>query len=142
MWPARMLYRDFCPVDFKRPSGFLYVTNASWENANLGLIHWRYEAELTLFAATDDYTVESTETLRADQQAVLAAFSGPALQVGDRHIIITVAAQAPGPGEAYVTFAADWFDSRPGYLDSDVEPESVSGVPLMEDFELKTITKE
>ena len=26
LWPARMLYRDFCPADFQRPSSFLYVT--------------------------------------------------------------------------------------------------------------------
>ena len=25
LWPERMLYRDFCPADHKRPSGFLYV---------------------------------------------------------------------------------------------------------------------
>ena len=29
LWPERMLYRDFCPADHKRPSGFLYVTSAS-----------------------------------------------------------------------------------------------------------------
>ena len=48
LWPDRMLYRDFCPADFKRPSGFLYVTNAGWTDANLWMVQWTMEAELTL----------------------------------------------------------------------------------------------
>lgn len=134
MWPDRMLYRDFCPVDFQRPSGFLYVTDASYADAGIGLVEWSYEAEVLLYAATDSYTVESTESLRADQLAVLDAFAGPALRVGDRSLIIHVAAEAPGPGEAYVRFSASWVDSRPGYVDKDTAPESESGVPLMEHY--------
>ena len=47
LWPERTLYRDFCPVDFKRPSGFLYVTQADRADANLGLVRWDFAAELT-----------------------------------------------------------------------------------------------
>ena len=59
LWPERMLYRDFCPSDFKRPSGFLYVVKAGYTDANAGLVRWDFSAELTLYAATDAYTVES-----------------------------------------------------------------------------------
>ena len=38
LWPKRMLYRDFCPTDFQRPSGFLYVTNAGFTDVNIGLV--------------------------------------------------------------------------------------------------------
>ncbi|MEQ2615847.1 hypothetical protein AAAT94_01525, partial [Intestinimonas aquisgranensis] len=113
LWPYRMLYRDFCPADHKRPSGFLYVTNAGYEDANLFLVQWTFEAELTLYAATDAYSAESTEQLRADQLAVQGVFGGPAIQVGDRSIMLTVGAPSPGPGEAYVTFSASWMDGRP-----------------------------
>lgn len=141
LWPERTLYRDFCPVDFKRPSGFLYVTQADRADANLGLVRWDFAAELTLFAATDSYTAESTEALRRDQLAVLQAFSGPSIQVGDRHVVLTLGAPSPGPGEAYVQFASSWLDSRPGYVDEDTEEESVSGVPLMEEFTMDVSTK-
>lgn len=141
LWPGRMIYRDFCPVDHKRPSGFLYVTQADWSDANLGLVRWDFTAELTLFAATDSYALESTESLRLDQLAVLQAFSGPSIQVGDRHIVLTLGAPSPGPGDAYVQFTASWLDSRPGYVDQDTEPESVSGVPLMEEFTMDVSTK-
>ena len=53
LWPERMLYRDFCPKDYKRPSGFLYVINAGFEDVNIGLVRWSVEAELELFAATE-----------------------------------------------------------------------------------------
>ena len=141
LWPQRMLYRDFCPVDFQRPSGFLYVTDASYTDANIALVAWHYEAELALFAATDAYTVESTEALRMDQLSVLDAFAVPALQVGDRAVIVNVAAEAPGPGEAYVRFTAEWMDARPGYVDADTAPEGQSGVPLMQHYTLQVGTK-
>ena len=88
LWPERMLYRDFCPSDFKRPSGFLYVVKAGYTDANAGLVRWDFSAELTLYAATDAYTVESTEALRAEQNKVLRQFGGPAVSVGDRHIMV------------------------------------------------------
>ena len=64
LWPERMLYRDYCPADFHRPSGFLYVTEAEFTDAALGLVEWTLEAELELRAATDAYSTESTEALR------------------------------------------------------------------------------
>ena len=137
LWPERMLYRDFCPADHKRPSGFLYVTNASYEDANLFLVQWTFEAELTLYAATDSYDAESTEALRLDQLKVLSAFGGPALQVGDRSVVLTAGASSPGPGEAYVTFSASWIDARPAAADPDVPP---SDAPLMEHYELNLST--
>ena len=142
LWPDRMLYRDFCPKDHKRPSGFLYVTNASYEDANLFLVQWTFEAELTLYAATDSYDAESTEALRLDQLEMLSAFGGPAIPVGDRSVVLTVGAPSPGPGEAYVTFSASWMDGRPGFVDEDTAPEQESGVLLMEDYELNLSTKE
>ena len=111
LWPERMLYRDFCPNDHKRPSGFLYVRSAGFEDVNIGLVRWSVEAELELFAATDAYTVESTEALRRDQ--------------------------APGPGSAYVSFSAAWTDVRPGYHDPEDpgDPETAQ-TPKMEHIEI------
>ena len=100
------------------------------EDVNLGLVQWSLEARLELYAATDEYSVESTEQLRADQAAVLGQFGGPALAVGDRHIQVSAAADTPGPGVAYVLFSAQWMDARPGYQD----PETAD-VPRMEHFE-------
>ena len=113
------------------------MTNASYEDANLFLVQWTFEAELTLYAATDSYDAESTEALRLDQLKVLSAFGGPAIQVGDRSVVLTVGAPSPGPGEAYVTFSASWIDARPAAADPDVPP---SDAPLMEHYELNLST--
>jgi len=136
LWPDRMLYRDFCPVDHQRPAGFLYVREAGWTDVNIGLVEWSFDAELELFAETDEYDAESTEALRVDQAAVLALFGGPSLAVGDRHIILTAAAETPGPGVAYVSFTASWLDRRPGYQDPEAQTPESGGAPLMEDFAL------
>ena len=129
LWPDRMLYRDFCPTDHQRPSGFLYVQEAGYTDANLGLVRWMFQAELELFAATDAYDVESTEQLRKDQAAVLDQFGGPGLQVGDRFLLLQVTAETPGAGTAYGAFSASWMDSRPGYQDPEMATE-----PKMEHF--------
>lgn len=135
LWPDRTLYRDFCPSDFQRPSGFLYVQEAGFTDVNAGLVRWKMQAELKLYATNSDYNAESTEQLRADQSAALAAFGGPGLPVGDRHVTVNVMADAPGPGEAYVTFTASWVDARPGYVDAEAEPgEGGAGAPLMEHY--------
>lgn len=122
-FPGRMIYRDFCPTDFQRPSFYLYVTQADYEDANLGLVEWHFSAELTLFAATDAYDIQSTEALRRDQLTVLSLFGGPAIQVGDRFIGLTVQGTAPGPGEAYVVFSSQWLDVRPGMETEETTPK-------------------
>lgn len=128
LWPDRMVYRDFCPVDHKRPSTFLYCTTAEYNFAFLGGVEWTVEAEAQLFSAVDHYDVESTEQLRQDQAAVLAQFGRP-IQINDRHILILAKAQAPGPGVAVVTFSASWMDTAPGF-------ERGEEAPLMEHYTL------
>lgn len=142
LWPERMLYRDFCPADFKRPSGFLYVQDAGFTDANVGLVEWHMEAELELYSATDSYDTEDTEALRADQLSVLMLFSGPAIRAGERSVMVAASAETPGPGIAYVKFTATWMDNRPGYVDPDTAPESAGGAPLMEHYQLNVTTEE
>lgn len=135
LWPKRMIYRDFCPVDHRRPSSFLYVQEAGYTDAALGLVQWNFTASLELFAETDDYSVESTEQLRQDQASVLALFGGPALEVGDRSILVSVFADAPGPGVAIVNFSASWIGERPCYKEQET-------APLMEDFAINMTRKD
>lgn len=136
LWPERMIYRDFCPADFQRPSAFLYVRDAGYEDAALGLVEWSVEIDLELFSATDAYSVASTEALRAEQAAVLERFPGPGLAVGDRHIMFSARADTPGPGAAAVTFFARWMDRRPGYTDPNTG-EGGHDVPAMEHFAVR-----
>ena len=90
VWPERMIYRDFCPVDHQRPSSYLYVTESGFEPVNPFLMQWSMEAVLELYCSTDQYDISSTEELRQDQEQVLLAFGTPVLKIGDRHITLSV----------------------------------------------------
>ena len=105
LWPDRMIYRDFCPADFRRPSSFLYITEAGFTSASIAVVLWNIEAELELFCATDDYDEQSTEELRQNQAAVLEAFGDPHLVVGDRAVQLTAVADGSGSGVAYIRWS-------------------------------------
>ncbi len=130
LWPDRMIYRDFCPADHKRPSSYLYVTESGFVPANIMLVEWKMEAVLELFCATDKYDLSSTEQLREDQEAVLLAFGLPSLPVKDFFVTLEAKGSGADAGSAYVTFTAKWFDEMPGFQD----PED--SAPPMEDFEV------
>lgn len=138
LWPDRMIYRDFCPADFRRPSSFLYITEAGFTSASIAVVLWNIEAELELFCATDDYDEQSTEELRQNQAAVLEAFEDPHLVVGDRAVQLTAVADGSGSGVAYIRFTASWYDQRPGYHDiHDPYDPVTKSTPLMEDYALR-----
>ena len=143
LWPDRMIYRDFCPADFQRPSSFLYVTEAGFTSAGIAVVLWNVETELELFCSTDDYDAQSTEELRQNQAAVLEAFGAPHLIVGDRAVQISTVADGSGPGVAYIRFTASWYDQRPGYHDiHDPDDPVTKATPLMEDYALRVNSEE
>lgn len=131
LWPDRMLYRDFCPVDFQRPSGYLWLEKQGFEPANACMVRWNMDAVLELFCATDAYDIQSTEELASDQEKVLCAFGGISIPVRDRHVQVLAVGDGMEAGSAYVRFSVTWFDAPPS-LDTPVET-----APLMEHFEVK-----
>lgn len=134
LWPERMIYRDFCPVDFQRPSCFLWIPKSDLHPSNAHLVEWSMEAELELFCATDAYDIQSTEELSSDQEKVLCAFDGTPLAVLDRHVLVTATAEGMEVGSAYVRFTASWLDAWPS------RPQTGT-IPLMEQYSIN-MTKE
>lgn len=130
LWPERMIYRDFCPVDFQRPSCFLWIPKSDLHPSNAHLVRWSMEAELELFCSTDAYDIQSTEELASDQEKVLRVFDGTPLAVLDRHVLVTATAEGMEVGSAYVRFTAAWMDAWPSRTQSDT-------IPLMEQFSTK-----
>ena len=100
LWPDRMIYRDFCPVDHHRPSCYLYLTSSEMTPANISMVQWEMEAELELFCSTDEYDISSTEALRQDQEAVLLAFGEPSLRVGEDRVTLTAKGEGMDMGSA------------------------------------------
>lgn len=143
LWPDRFLYRDACPADHQRPSGYLYVTKSQFTPESLWMGQWVMEAQLELFCTSDEYDLSSTEELRRDQEAVLLAFAGPKLQVKDRWITLQAKGEGMEAGSAFVVFSASWMDEIPGAVDPEVpydpdNPDAPPGarIPRMEYFEI------
>lgn len=144
LWPDRFLYRDACPADHQRPSGYLYVTKSQFTPECPGMGRWEMEAQLELFCVSDEYDLSSTEQLRRDQEAVLLAFAGPKLQVGDRWITLYARGEGMEAGSAFVVFSANWMEEVAGYADPEApyDPDAPgappgANIPRMEHFIIK-----
>ena len=136
LWPERVLYRDFCPADHQRPSGYLYITRDGYTSLNALLVRWDVEIELELFCSTDAYDISSTEELRREQAEVLEAFPVP-VPVGRRRVAVSASGDGMEQGSAYVKFTASWVEGRPAGLPGlDEEHPGGAGqdAPLMEHF--------
>lgn len=114
-WPDRLIYRDFCPAEFERPSFFLYIEEEGAEDRSIILVEWAVALRLEIFCATDLYDISSTEELRQVQGEVLALFGGPKMAVLGRHVTISAKGDGQEPGTAFVDFTATWMDIRSGY---------------------------
>lgn len=134
LWPERMIYRDFCPVDFQRPSCFLWLPKADLHPSNAHLVRWSIEGEMELFCSTDAYDIQSSEELVRDQEAVLYLFDGTPLEVLDRYVLVTATADGMEVGSAYVRFTAAWLDAWPSQAQTGT-------IPLMEQYSIN-MTKE
>lgn len=153
--PEQILYRDFCPAEHQRPSGWFYVTKMKPSDLNALLVRWEAEAELELFCAADAYDLPSTEALRAEQDRVLEAFTVPLFVPGGgrlpgsgRWLSVSAVGDGMEAGSAYVKFSASWTAPRqaltPGITGPDGSgsgPGSAGQIPpLMEDFEVNGAT--
>lgn len=143
LWPDRFLYRDACPADHQRPSGYLYVTKSSFTPEFPWMGQWEMSAQLELFCVADEYDLSSTEELRRDQERVLMAFSAPKFHVGDRWITLEAKGDGMEAGSAFVLFTARWMDGKPEVPDPEVpydpdNPNAPAGadIPKMEHFEI------
>ena len=143
LWPDRFLYRDACPADHQRPSGYLYVTKSAFTPESPWTGQWEMTAQLELFCATNAYDLSSTEDLRRDQERVLLAFAAPKLHVGDRWITLAAKGEGMEAGSAFVLFSANWMDEIPSVADPETpydpnDPNAPAGakIPRMENFEI------
>ena len=95
---------------------------------------------ITLYEAVNAYYDSSREGLNARQDQVLALFSKP-LKVGDRTLLPTAQKGEGTPEYSEVSVSFQWMDGRPCFVDEDTAPESESGVPRMEHFEINNTAK-
>lgn len=135
-WPQRRIYMDVCPENFERPSFFLYTAEAKAEQANIGLVKWTAKLELKIFCEADGPDAERAETLRLEQAETLALFGRPGIQVGGRHIALTVQSAGAEAGSALIRFTAVWMDEAACWKEQDADRAA------MEHYQLNGIGKD
>lgn len=135
-WPERIIYRDFCPSCFTRPSFFLWISKSGFTDLNIAMVEWEVSLQLEIFCETDQYDDSSTEALRQEQNKVCTLFSAPKTKVfnldtgEERFVEIRATGDGQEPGSAFVLFTAKWADKRPG-----TTPETA---PIMQEYTLRT----
>jgi hypothetical protein len=140
-YPDDPIYRDELPKDFQRPSFTLECQKDDLADAAIGLVRRTVTLLVTCYVAVDAYHDSSRDELNRRQETVMSLLAGKPLRVEDRSLTAKTGKGTGAPDYGEVTAVYSFLDSRPGYVDEDTEEESVSGVPLMEEFTMDVSTK-
>ena len=125
-WPDRTVYVDVCPVDFDRPSFWLAVEKHDISDANRFLVRNDLQLCLTLYDELDEHYEASWYRLSKETDEAVELL-GRVLQVGKRHVKLTLNTLPRDPDRAYVRMRASWMDDRPGMAgDTETTPAADS----------------
>lgn len=116
-WPDRTVYVDVCPVDFQRPSFWLAVEKHDISDANCFLIRNDLQLRLTLYDELDEHYEASWYRLAKETDDAVELL-GQVLQVGKRHIKLTLKTLPRDPDRAYIQMSVSWMDNRPGIAET------------------------
>lgn len=133
-WPGEMVYTNYLPKDFKRPSFALELQKDEWTDANIVLVKRTVTLLLTGFVEKDAYGDSAREILNQRMEIACGLFSQGWLSVDDRAVSVRMVRGTGAPDFFEVTLMFTWMDARPNATDDQV--------PLMSDYELEIATKE
>lgn len=120
-WPDWTVYVDVCPVDFARPSFWLAVEKNDWTDANRFLIRHDLQLRLTIYDELDEHYEASWYRLAREADEVMELLT-PVLQVGGRHLKLTLKSLPRDPDRAYVQINTSWMDKWPDATGGDTAP--------------------
>lgn len=123
-WPDRTIYVDTCPANIDHPSVCLLVEKNDWNDANQFLIRRDLQIRLILYDALDEQNEGLWYRLTSDFEQVVELLL-PALQVGRRHLQLTLKALPRYFDRAYAQINASWLEPRPT-LDPGDEPPAAT----------------
>lgn len=84
-FPGEMLYRDFTPTGFQRPSNLLELSGGKfYPNFSCGAVELRPQFTLTTFVAVDAYHQQDDRSLTRRQMILLGLFLPGYIRVKDR----------------------------------------------------------
>ena len=124
-WPDRTTYVDTCPADIDRPSVCLLVEKNDWSDANRFLVRRELQIRLILYDEPDAQNEGPWCRLTSDFEQVMELLL-PALQVGSRHLQLTLKALPRDSDRAYAQINASWLDPRPALEPGDEPPAATT----------------
>ena len=84
-FPGELVYRDFVPSDFKRPSTLVELVEGKYfPNFSCGSVEIRPKFALTTYVTVDPYHQQDTDELTRRQMTLLGLFLPGYIRVGDR----------------------------------------------------------
>lgn len=84
-FPGELLYRDYTPSGFQRPSNLLEITGGKfYPNASCGSVELRPQFTLTTFTKVDSYHQQDDQELTRRQMILLGLFLPGYVKVKDR----------------------------------------------------------
>lgn len=84
-FPGELLYREYTPVDFQRPSNLVEISGGKfYPNFGCGSVELRPRVTLTTFTKTDPYHRQESPELTRRQMTLLGLFLPGYIRVGDR----------------------------------------------------------
>ena len=124
-WPDRTIYVDTCPAEVERPSICLLVEKNDWSDANRSLIRRDLQIRLIPYDALDEQNEGPWYQLTSDFEQVVELLL-PALQMGGRHLQLTLKALPRYFDRAYAQINASWLDPRPTLEPGDEPPAATT----------------
>ena len=112
-WPDRTVYVDVCPVDFERPSFWLFTERDNITDANRFWVRRDLRIRLTLHDELDEHYDASWYRLSNEVDKAVALLIPP-LKVCGRHLKLNLNTQPRDPDKCVIQINASWLDNRPG----------------------------
>lgn len=111
--------------DVDRPSICLLVEKNDWSDANRFSIRRDLQIRLILYDAPDEQIEGPWYRLTSDFEQVMELLL-PALQVGSRHLQLTLKALTRDSDRAYAQINASWLDPRPALETGQTPPAATA----------------
>ena len=113
VFPDRPVYVNFCPDEFQRPSFLIEFISSNQTAASYYVNELTMYFTITCYEALDDYSISSQTDLIRIQGEVLEAFSGGALQVGNRYLEMQTSSGGCDATCSFVDLQFLYFDGKP-----------------------------
>lgn len=106
------VYRDACPLNFVRPSAFLYAEPREMTDVNAFLVEHKQKFTIWVYDAVDAHYEAQTDPLNEAVDTLMLAVDCGYLRVCDRALHLTACQSGRDGAAAFVTVEYNWLEDR------------------------------